>query len=322
MDFLLIEEVGMKNKINCEMRRVLTRLPLTIGVLLLLALPALAQEDGAVCLDCHDDIAEGLIGTKHELTTGTTQGMHVSCIGCHTDYEQHLDDPTEYHPTRPDTLGFLAQAKICGTCHVTPHQATMVTTDPHSRSQVDCLSCHKIHDNMHEFLLVRDKDEFCTGCHTNVKAQFSQRSSHPLESGNIECLDCHSQDSRKDHQMATGFDWSCQECHTELAGPYLFEHPVTYSHLVDGGGCVECHSPHGSPNESLLNQPGSGICMQCHGIPAGHLTAHSDMATKVDCVNCHTDIHGSNDNSLFLDPMLGTTFYANCYQSGCHGDVR
>lgn len=316
----------MKNKIKSKIRRILSRppriIPLIISVLLLLALPASAQEDASVCLDCHDDVAENLMGTKHELTTGETQGMSVNCMGCHTNYEAHLDDPLENYPTMPDTLGFLQVAEVCGSCHVNAHQATMVTTDPHARSQIDCLDCHSIHGNTNHALLIDDQDDFCTECHTNVKTQFGQRSFHPLESGNIRCIDCHSQDDRKDHQLATGFDWTCQECHSELSGPYLYEHPVNYNHLVEGGGCVECHSPHGSPNERLLNQPGNGVCMQCHGIPPGHVSAHSGMAVKVNCVNCHTDIHGSNDNPLFLDPMLNVTFYADCYQSGCHGDIR
>jgi DmsE family decaheme c-type cytochrome len=322
MDYLLIEEVGMKNKIKSEMRRILTRAPLIIAALLLFALPAFAQDDGAACLDCHDDVADGLVGTTHQLTNGKINGIQIECTSCHKNFKEHLEDAMEHHPSRPDTLSMLAAAQLCGSCHVTAHQTAMVSTDPHSRAELNCFSCHKIHDNKNRYLLKDDKDDYCTSCHTNVKAEFSQRSSHPLESGNIRCIDCHHQDSRKDHQLTKGFDWTCQECHTDYAGPYLYEHPVVYNHLVNGGGCTECHNPHGSPNERLLAQPGNGVCEQCHGIPPLHLTMHAGLGAKVNCVNCHTDFHGSNDNKYFLDPMLGTTFFANCYQSGCHDNVR
>ena len=118
--------------------------------------------------------------------------------------------------------------------------------------------------------------------------------------------------------MATGLNWKCQGCHSDVAGPYLYEHPVTYQHLVEGVGCTECHSPHGSPNDRLLTQPGNGVCLQCHGTPPGHRTRHSGLGTKLACVDCHSDIHGSYDNNKFLDPMLGTKLFPNCYQSGCH----
>lgn len=287
-----------------------------------LAASETSAADNAACLECHQDQADNLAGSKHALTATAAKGMAVTCVGCHGNSEKHLEDPEANKPTVPSKLSFAAQANVCASCHQGEHQTTMVTTDPHGRAGLDCASCHRVHENENEFLVKDDSENYCAGCHTTVMAQFSARSAHPIHEGAVKCLDCHSMGDRKDMMLATGFDFACQSCHSDYAGPHVFEHPVMSSHLVDGGGCIECHSPHGSPNEKLLNQPENGVCQQCHGIPAGHRTAHSGMATRIDCVNCHTEFHGSNDNRLFLDPMLTTTFYANCYASGCHDNLK
>ena len=76
--------------------------------------------------------------------------------------------------------------------------------------------------------------------------------------------------------------------------------------------------PHGSGNERLLAQKGSTLCLQCHGVPPRHRTEHSGLGTKLQCVECHSEVHGSNHNAKFLDPDLGSKLFSNCYQSGCH----
>lgn len=167
-------------------------------------------------------------------------------------------------------------------------------------------------------LVADDRENYCLACHTAVGMEFKRRSVHPLESGNVRCTDCHNLAGIEDPMLAVGLNWRCQECHAERSGPFLYEHPVVNNHLIEGGGCVECHQPHGSPNDRLLNQPNNGVCMQCHAVPAGHRTEHSGLGTKLACVECHNQIHGSYDNRLFLDPELGTKLFPDCYQSGCH----
>ncbi|MFH2036306.1 MAG: cytochrome c3 family protein, partial [Candidatus Zixiibacteriota bacterium] len=118
--------------------------------------------------------------------------------------------------------------------------------------------------------------------------------------------------------QVVGLDWTCQSCHPEKAGPYPHEHPPSYTYSIDGSGCLECHQPHGSQNERLLNQPLSGICLQCHIVPPLHRTKHSGLGIKLSCVECHSDIHGSYDNALMLDPNINVNLASDCYQSGCH----
>jgi len=305
-----------------------------VGLLCLLLPPAVVLsveyydrgtliETTETCLDCHEDMAASLDGSAHRLTRSEDGGaVAVGCVGCHDGWEVHLEDPSTETIADLELYSLMDQAAVCGSCHQNPHQSALYSTDPHNRTDVRCLSCHRIHDNHNRALVKDDEDNYCTACHTTVAAQFKRRSTHPLESGNVRCIDCHRLGYVGDNLYAVGVDWTCQECHTDLAGPYVYEHKPVYEHLTAGGGCNECHEPHGAAADRLLTQPGNGVCMQCHGVPPMHRVAHSGLGSQLACVDCHTQIHGSNDNPLYLDPDLGAKLFPDCYQSGCHDNYR
>ncbi len=277
-------------------------------------------ENSAICLDCHDDQEETLRHSVHRMTTEDDMNspVAVGCTGCHRGWEEHLEDPAEGTIMVGPELGQTEQASICAGCHLTNHQASMLTSDPHGMEGLKCSDCHTIHSNPSQMLVKDDRENYCSKCHVVVAAEFKRRSVHPLESGNVRCSDCHELGKIKDHELGAGLDWTCQECHTDIAGPYTYEHPVTYNYLVEGQGCSECHHPHGSPNDKLLKQPESGTCLQCHMTPPGHRIAHAGLGARHACADCHSQVHGSYDNKFFLDPDLGMKHAVNCYASGCH----
>lgn len=275
------------------------------------------QEAGSACGDCHEEGLSSLRGTVHSVPEIDVENG-VSCIDCHQTWEAHLDDPSAENITAGPEASLAEQAEICSGCHLNTHQAAMLSTDPHNIQGLNCSSCHAIHNNTNESLVTDDRQDFCLRCHKSVAADFKLRSSHPFGTGNVRCTDCHDLSGLREQTNVTGSDWGCQNCHPEKSGPFVYEHPVVYSHLVEGEGCTECHKPHGSPNDRLLTQAGNAVCSQCHGTPVGHRTQHSGLGAKMSCVDCHSEIHGSFDNRLFLDPDLGTRFFPDCYQSGCH----
>lgn len=273
-----------------------------------------------VCFDCHEGIAETLMNTPHELASTSTKAASITadCRDCHDGWQSHIEDPSADNIGKASELSPAKQAELCGRCHLSPHQMAVSTDGAHAKAYLSCSSCHKIHDNLNRKLVRDDTDNYCATCHPTALMEFKQRSAHPLESSNIRCIDCHHLESIGVAEFTIGFDWGCQSCHEEKSGPFLYEHPVVYDHLVAGGSCTECHEPHGSVNDRLLTQPGKTLCMQCHGTPPGHLTAHSGLGSKGDCVECHSEIHGSFSNRLLLDPDLGMKLFPDCYQSGCH----
>ena len=285
-------------------------------------LPAVTLYAGqsAICLDCHDDMAPSLAGTVHQIHSDSLikSPVTVECITCHDGWEVHVDDPSAENIMRGDKMAMLKEAELCGRCHQTPHQVAMVSTDPHNKTDLTCSSCHIIHSNWNDNLVKEDMANYCLSCHFSTTLEFERRSAHPLNAMAVECTDCHNLSSTENPMSAVGFNWVCQDCHDDQAGPFLYEHAVVYNHLVDGGGCIECHEPHGSVNDRLLRQPGNGTCLQCHSLPPGHLTNHSGLGAKLECVQCHTQIHGSYESRLLLDPDLGVKLFPDCYQSGCH----
>jgi len=289
----------------------------------LIAPGSYATAETETCLPCHDQMPRTLDATAHQLAGDSllASPIKVSCSDCHDGWQEHLDNPVPENISTPTKLSLTEQADVCSRCHLTAHQQTMVSTDPHLRVGLGCGSCHQVHGSNSPYLVKEPLENYCLSCHSSVEAEFRSRSAHPLFSGNVGCVDCHKLSQNKDPLVAVGFDWTCQNCHSDLAGPFLHEHPVVYNHLVEGRGCTECHAPHGSPNDRLLKQSDKGTCLQCHMTPPGHFTNHAGLGSKLPCYACHSEIHGSYDNALFLDPDLGMKLFADCYQSGCHAQA-
>jgi DmsE family decaheme c-type cytochrome len=89
------------------------------------------------------------------------------------------------------------------------------------------------------------------------------------------------------------------KCHTEKAGPFVYEHPP-----VKIEGCTSCHTPHGSVNPRLLNTSRVNLlCIQCHSLASGAMatpTFHNQAQKYQACTMCHTAIHGSNTDEFFF----------------------
>jgi hypothetical protein len=85
------------------------------------------------CTDCHGDVVEKRAGGRHE---------KIGCESCHGPAAEHVADPTERHPIRPDPRS------SCLECH------RPLTGRPASHPQVDaaehagdsaCAECHDPH---------------------------------------------------------------------------------------------------------------------------------------------------------------------------------
>jgi DmsE family decaheme c-type cytochrome len=84
---------------------------------------------------------------------------------------------------------------------------------------------------------------------------------------------------------------NCYRCHAEKRGPVLFEHPPVKEN------CLNCHSPHGSMHESMLVAKQPRLCHNCHinsRHPSEPRVATNRFVFNKSCVNCHSEVHGSN----------------------------
>lgn len=112
------------------------------------------------------------------------------------------------------------------------------------------------------------------------------------------CSSCH--DLHGDNPKAlvkSSTNDTCYTCHMEKRGPFVHSHqPVTED-------CGLCHQPHGTTSPSLLKSRPPFLCQSCHdgashhgiqaGLPVG-IGASQFQTVGRGCVNCHTNIHGSN----------------------------
>ena len=112
--------------------------------------------------------------------------------------------------------------------------------------------------------------------------------------GKMKCSDCHSpHGSYTEHLLkkATVND-VCFQCHADKRGPFLWEHPPVVEN------CANCHDPHGSINDNMLVVSRPLLCQRCHNVasrhPANPRNPVEIRAVGAGCLNCHSQIHGSN----------------------------
>lgn len=296
---------------------------IVLGIILLSS-PAFSQTEKIeddVCLTCHENYDTGLSFTTHRLSSEIAKpNIEIGCISCHSGGSVHVDDPSVENIGNPaNALSHLTES-TCTNCHQ-PHKGIRATGfDPHFGQDFSCTSCHKIHAQ-ETSLLIDEEGSFCSGCHVSVVNDFRKRSNHPLTDQAMTCMSCHDFTGKTNMNFGHGSNANCYQCHPEQGGPFLHEHEAASSFAIEGEGCISCHTPHGSANDRLLVQPGNRLCFQCHSTPPLHRTQHDGIATRFDCVECHTDMHGSYTSRMFLDPQLsmnigGTAIACFCHESG------
>jgi DmsE family decaheme c-type cytochrome len=258
-----------------------------------------------VCATCHESEAKGFGSNPHSKLAEEHGKTGVTCESCHGAGKAHVEgggdvskifNPAKATPKEVD--------RLCLGCHDGQHPN--FERSAHGEANVSCLGCHNVHASADkEQLLTAPQPTLCYQCHTDVKPQFSMPFHHKVNEGLVQCADCHDPHGtfeKKGLKSATQQDAVCVKCHTETAGPFVYEHNV-----VKTEGCIACHTPHGSPNPRLLNRANvNTLCMQCHSpspnfTTAGVPTFHNQAAQYQSCLICHTSIHGSNTSSIFFN---------------------
>jgi DmsE family decaheme c-type cytochrome len=272
------------------------------AALLLVSTGALAQSaddirDGKVCATCHADAVQiwgGKHGTKADSRTPIAI---VGCATCHGDPSEHLKSYSNPMPHRFSKMAATEKNDVCQSCHQ-GRERMHWSGSTHERNDVSCSSCHKLH-TAHD--RVRDKltqPEVCFACHKVQRAEINRPSRHPIREGLVSCSDCHNPHGSVGRAMVLrdSVNDTCYSCHMEKRGPFVRTHqPVQED-------CANCHNPHGTTAPNLLKMRQPMLCQQCHE-PTSHrgnvasLTGTSTGANTLGrgCLNCHTNIHGSNN---------------------------
>lgn len=265
-----------------------------------------AKGGSDTCLACHEGLHEdaiaGLRASAHQALFFQKHTADTACESCHGPSADHAEKPKAHSTgfslkgssTQPDPMN-----QACLECHKQP-ELIHWHSGAHAKTELDCNSCHRIHQPVQKS---RDKlagNAICTDCHTRQKAESQLPHRHPIKEGITRCIDCHNPHgtlAEAQIKQPTLND-NCYSCHAEKRGPLLFEHtPVTED-------CSSCHQVHGSVNPGMLTSRPPFLCQQCH-MAAGHvsvasggnnLSGNSNMLGK-NCMNCHSQVHGSNHPS-------------------------
>ena len=252
-----------------------------------------------VCLGCHTGQA-----AKFERTLmGRLQKQgKMQCESCHGPGSEHVRlgggrGVGGIISFRPKDHSRTAQENnaVCLGCHEKGAR-TLWHGSIHQSRGLMCTNCHTIMKGVSRKyqLKTAKQPDTCFQCHKDIRAKVMRSEHMPVREGKMACSDCHSpHGSYNDHLLkeATVND-VCFQCHADKRGPFLWEHPPVVEN------CMNCHDPHGSINDNMLRWSRPRLCQRCHNVanyhPADPRGPTSFYAVGASCLNCHSQIHGSN----------------------------
>jgi DmsE family decaheme c-type cytochrome len=267
------------------------------------------------CKTCHEDMpVKGFFksyeDSPHYVTTlDKKKGPEWhGCEACHGPGKEHVDgggDKTKIFTFKNATAQEISAR--CLDCHQYGEEHGNYARSVHLQNGVSCTDCHDPHHAKESTNLLKAKQpELCYTCHLDKKQEFNRPFHHRVNEGLVKCSDCHNPHGgfQARQLRATGSqDLVCFTCHTDKAGPFVYEHES-----VKVEGCTACHTPHGSSNPRLLKRAQVNLlCLECHafsadaGAPATP-TFHNQAQKYQACTMCHTAIHGSNSNQFYFTP--------------------
>ncbi len=279
--------------------------------------PRYSKKGADTCLKCHDEDNEypvlPIFRTAHGETNGSRSPMAIlQCETCHGPANQHTKKVRGDEVRAPIRAfgknAWTPQAEqnaVCLRCHDDTPRINW-HGGVHESESVGCADCHQVHSRRDPMADAGNQIQTCSQCHPRQKAEFSRRSSHPLRFEKMRCSDCHNPHGTFNDKLirtASRTDL-CLRCHAEKRGPVLWSHaPVVED-------CTLCHYPHGSIQVALLKKRPPLLCQQCHnnaghpstaysgdGLPGGSSAVQRKFLLGKGCLNCHSQVHGSNHPS-------------------------
>ena len=264
--------------------------------------PAQAGYVGAdTCLTCHEDKKN--LGEHGRAANPRTPMAGQGCEACHGPGQAHVDAGGDTTLIRnPATLAPSEVSAICTTCHNRGEQEFWQGSQ-HDRRSLTCTTCHSAHswNSLEKQLKASSVIQTCGTCHRDKVARLDRSSHMPVREGKLECSTCHNPHGSQNVRLlrvGNTVNEACTNCHAEKRGPFLWEHaPVREN-------CATCHDPHGSANERSLVAKLPFLCQRCHSHTRHPSTIYDNTqlltSTRLynrGCVNCHSNIHGSNHPS-------------------------
>lgn len=271
----------------------------------------------AKCAACHNEGMSPQVLAIGKTRHGTTADSRTpTCTSCHGASEKHMAEGGCSDTASCQDVMFGGKNKstsedrnkMCQSCHQRDGQRSHWEGSIHQLRGIACTDCHKLHSAEDKVLDKRTQPEVCYTCHKQQRAEMSKPSHHPVPEGKMACSDCHNAHGTAGPKLMTrdSVNATCYTCHMEKRGPFV------HSHQPVDEDCATCHNAHGTTAESMLKTRAPFLCQSCHTphgafppavaaagaspVPPGWWDG-STITQGRSCMNCHTEIHGSNNPS-------------------------
>jgi DmsE family decaheme c-type cytochrome len=161
---------------------------------------------------------------------------------------------------------------------------------------------------------VAENNSICLSCHERGHQTYWKGSVH--ETRDVACTGCHQVMQRVSpkFQLAKGTELeTCFQCHKDKRAQALRS---AHMPLREGKmTCSDCHNPHGSAGEALLNEVSiNDVCYKCHAEKRGpFLWEHPPV--RENCLNCHNP-HGTNNEAMLN--VARPRLCQQCHTLGSH----
>ena len=275
--------------------------------------PEYSRKGADTCIACHEDeVVMAVFRSKHGVPTDPNSPFghgQLQCEACHGPGGAHAGR-VRRGQERPPVIRFVPDSEtpipeqngMCLNCHE-KNTGFAWHSGPHGNDEVACSDCHNSHKSQDPVLATASQPKVCYDCHQRQRSDAMKAFSHPFFEGKMDCSSCH--DVHGEAVASTlareTVNDTCQQCHAEKRGPYLWEHAPASE------DCGLCHAPHGSNHPAMLTKRAPLLCQSCHS-QAGHPSVAYEidgLATNTpspyllgqSCVNCHSQVHGSNHPS-------------------------
>ena len=277
------------------------------------AVPQYTRKGADTCLSCHEDAATlAIFATPHAVPADSRSPFghgQLQCEACHGPGDAHAGRVRRGAERTPliyfnDSDNATAEVEngMCLTCHA-GDVGIGWHAGAHSFDGIACADCHQSHARVDAVMQPSTQAEVCAGCHQLQKNETLKAFAHPLFEEKMSCTNCHGMhgDTAAVLLARASLNDTCYQCHADKRGPYLWEHaPVSED-------CSLCHAPHGSNHPGMLTQRAPLLCQGCHS-QDGHPSVAYDsdgLASATPsryllaqgCLNCHSQVHGSNHPS-------------------------
>ena len=291
------------------MKKILFLLGFLSAVFLFTHVPSSVSADTGyagveACKGCHDTYYDSYMQTPHgKKAISGSPAAQFGCESCHGSGSEHV---TKGGGKGVAIFGFgknldaKERSAKCLACHEDSQHLVFWNMSKHKSNGIACTDCHSQHAGSGKSLKLSQPD-LCFNCHKDIRMQTNKQSHHPIREGKIRCTDCHDTHGTFGAKMlrADTVNELCYTCHAEKRGPFRFEHPPVEA------SCLNCHVVHGSNHNSLLVRKTPQLCQSCHEgsfHPSTPYTNADGFAAQQPsnkmiaraCMNCHTNIHGSN----------------------------